>query len=60
MDNSLTMHDPEFKLSICVETIFAEGMLPQNCYIGPGSFSATFGKHVKRKITKSYPLFVIK
>ena len=55
------MHNPELKLSICVENIVAEGTVSQNCYnIGPSSFSVKFRKNIQRKITKSYPFFVIK
>ena len=60
MDNSLTMHNPELKLSICVENIVAEGTVSQNFDIGPGSFSVKFRKNIQRKITKSYPFLVIK
>ena len=60
MDNSLTLHNPELKLSICIENIVAEGTMSQNCYISPGSFSVKFRKNIQRKITKSYPFFVIK
>ena len=60
MDNSLTMHDPELKLSIPVENIVAEGTMSQKFQIGPGSFSVKFRKDIQRKITKSYPFFVIK
>ena len=54
------MHNPVLKLSICVENIVAEGTVSQNFYIGPGSFSVKFRKNIQRKITKSYPFFVIK
>ena len=54
------MHNPELKLSICVENIVAEGTVSQNFYIGPSSFSVKFRKNIQRKITKSYPFFVIK
>ena len=54
------MHDQELKFSICVENIAAEGTVSQIFYIGPGSFSVKFRKNIKRKITKSYPFFVIK
>ena len=60
MDNFLTMHDPELRLSIYVENIVAEGTVSQNFYIGLGSFSVKFRKNIQRKITKSYPFFVIK
>ena len=60
MDYSLTIHNPELKLSICVENIVAEGTLSQNFYIGPSSFSVKFRKNIQRKITKGYPVFVIK
>ena len=60
MDNSLTLHNPELKLSICIENIVAEGTVSQNLYIGHGSFSVKFRKNIQRKITKSYPFFVIK
>ena len=60
MNNSLTMHDPELILSICVENIIAEGTMSQNFYIGLGSFSVKFRKNIQRKITKCYPFFVIK
>ena len=60
MDNSLTMHYPELKLSICVENIVAEGTVSQNFYEGLGSFSVKFNrKNIQRK-NKSYPFFVIK
>ena len=54
------MHNPELKLSICVENIVAEGTVSQNFYIGPSSFSVKLKKNIQRKITKSYPFFVIK
>ena len=57
MDNSLTLHNPELKLSKCIENIVAEGNVSQNFYIGPGSFSIKFRKNIQRKITKSYPFF---
>ena len=60
VDNSLTLHNPELKLSICIENIFAEGTVSQNCYIGPGSLSVKFRKNIQRKITESYPFFGIK
>ena len=60
MDNSLTLHNPEMKLSICIENIVAKGTVSQNFYISPGSFSVKFRKNIKRKITKSYPFFVMK
>ena len=60
MDNFLTMHDPELRLSIYVKNIVAEGTVSQNFYIGLGSFSVKFRKNIQRKITKSYPFFVIK
>ena len=47
------MHDPDLKLSICVENIVAEGKLSQNLYIWPGSFSVKFRKKYSKKITKS-------
>ena len=60
MDNSLIMHDPELKLSICIENIATEGSMSQNFDIGLSSFSAKFRKNIQRKITKSYPFFGIK
>ena len=60
MDKSLTLHNPEMKLSICIENIVAEGTVSQNSYISPGSFSVKFRKNIQRKITKSYPFFVMK
>ena len=54
------MHSPELKLSKCVENIAVERTVSQNFYIGPGSFSVKFRKNMQRKITKSYPFFVIK
>ena len=60
MDNSLTLHNPEMKLSICIGNIVAEGTVSQNFYISSGSFSVKFRKNIQRKITKSYPFFVIK
>ena len=60
MDNSLIMHDPELKLSICIENIVIEGTVSQNFDIGPSSFSVKFRKNIQRKMTKSYPFFVIK
>ena len=60
MDNSLIMHDPELKLSICIENIVIEGTVSQNFDIGPTSFSVKFRKNIQRKMTKSYPFFVIK
>ena len=60
MDNSLTLHNQELKLSICTENIVAEGTISQNFYISPGSFSVKFRKNIQRKVTKSYPFFVIK
>ena len=60
VDNFLTMHDPELRLSIYVENIVAEGTVSQNFYIGLGSFSVKFRKNIQRKITKSYPFFIIK
>ena len=54
------MHAPELKLPVCVKNIIAEGTVSQNVYIGPGSFSVEFRKNIQRKITKSYPFFVIK
>ena len=60
MDNSLIMHDPELKLSICIENIVIEGTMSQNFDIGPSSFSVKFRKNIQRKMTKSYPFFVIK
>ena len=47
MDNSLTMHNPELKLSICAENIVAEGTVSQNLYIGPSSFSVKFRKNIQ-------------
>ena len=60
MDSSLTLHNPELKLSICIENIVAEGTVSQNFYISPGSFSVKFRKNIQKKITESYPFFVIK
>ena len=60
MDYSLTLHNPEMKFSICIENIVAEGTVSQIFYISPGSFSVKFRKNIQRKITKSYPFFVIK
>ena len=60
MNNYLTTHDPELKLSICVENIVAEETVSQNFYIGLGSFSVKFRKNIQKKITKCYPFFVIK
>ena len=57
MDSSLTMHDLEFKLSICAENIVANVDIDN---LGPGSFSVKFRKNIRRKITKSYQVFVIK
>ena len=54
------MHDLELKLSIYVENIGAEGTVSENFYKRPGSFSVKFRINIKRKITKSYPFFVIK
>ena len=42
MDSSLTKHDPELKLFICVENIGAKGTVSQNFDIGLGSFSVKF------------------
>ena len=60
VNSSLTMHDPELKLSIYVENIVAERTVSKNFDIGPGSFSLKFRKNIQRKITKSYQFFVIK
>ena len=60
VDNSLIMHDPELKLSICIENIVIEGNVSQNFDIGPSSFSVKFRKNIQRKMTKSYLFFVIK
>ena len=60
VDNFLTMHDLELRLSTYAENIVAEGTVSQNFYIGLGSFSVKFRKNIQRKITKSYPFFVIK
>ena len=60
VDNSLIMHDPELKLSICFKNIVIEGTVSQNFDIGPSSFSVKFRKNIQRKMTKSYPFFVIK
>ena len=60
MDSSLTLHNPELKLSICIKNIVAEGTVSQNFYISPASFSVKFRKNIQRKITESYPFFVIK
>ena len=49
MDNSLTLHNPELKLSICIENIVAEGTVSQNFYISPGSFSVKFEIIFKEK-----------
>ena len=59
-DYSLNMHDPELKLSIPIENIVIEGTVSQNFDIDPSSFSVKFRKNIQRKITKSYPFFVIK
>ena len=60
MYDSVIIHDPELKHSIYVKNIVAEGTVSQNFYIGLGSFSLKFRKNTQRKITKSYPFFVIK
>ena len=52
MDNSLTMHYPELKLSICVENIVAEENMSQTFYEGLGSFSVKFRKNIQRKKKK--------
>ena len=49
LDNYLTMHYPELKLSKCVENIVAEGTVSQNFYEGLGSFSVKFRKNIQRK-----------
>ena len=46
VDSSLTMHDPELKLSICAENIVAKGTFSQNFDNGPGSFSVKFRKNI--------------
>ena len=60
VDNSLIMHDPELKLSICIENIVIKGTVCQDFDIGPSSFSVKFRKHIQRKMIKSYPFFGIK
>ena len=52
MDNSLTLDNPELKLSVCIENIDAEGSVSQNFYIGHGSFSVKFRKNIQRKKQK--------
>ena len=54
------MHDPELKLSICIENIVMEGTVSQSFDIGLSSFSVKFRKNIQIKITKSYPFFGIK
>ena len=60
MDNSLIMHDPDLKLSMCIKNIVIKGTVSQNFDIGPSSFSVKFRKYIQRKIIKSYPFFGIK
>ena len=60
MDNSLIIHNPEFKLFTCIENIVIEGTVSQNVDIGPNPFSVKFRNNIQRKITKSYPFFCIK
>ena len=60
MDNSLTMHDRDLKLSICIKNIVIEGTVSQNFDIGHSSLSVKLRKYIHRKIIKSYPFFVIK
>ena len=60
VNNSLIIHDPKFKLFICIENIVIEGNVSQNFDIGPSSFSVKFRKNIQRKIRKSYPFFGIK
>ena len=38
VDNAFIMHDPELKLSMCIEKIALEGNMSQNFGIGPSSF----------------------
>ena len=54
------MHDPELKLSICIENIVVEGIVSQNVDIGPSSFYVKFRTNIQRKITKSYPILGMK
>ena len=54
VDNSVNMHDPELKLSICIKNIVIEKTLSQNVDIGPSSFSVNFRKYIQRKMIKSY------
>ena len=49
MDNSLTLDNPELKLSVCIENIEAEGSVSQNFYIGHGSFSVNLENIFKEK-----------
>ena len=51
------MHDPELKLSICVENIVAKGTVSPNSYIGLGSFSVKFRKKYSKKNNKKLPVF---
>ena len=52
MDNSLIIHDPELKLSICIENIVIEGTVSQNFDIGRSSFSVKFRKNIQRIFLK--------
>ena len=44
LDNSLIIHDPEFRLFICIANIVIEETMSQNFYKGPSSFSVKFRK----------------
>ena len=44
VDNSVNMHNPELKLSICIKNIVIEKTASQNFDIGPSSISENIFK----------------
>ena len=57
MDNYITMHDPNWKLYICIENIVVEGTVSQIVNKGLGSFSTKSRKKIGTKY-KKLPIFL--